>query len=101
MAQWIILVSPTMGVSVEAHNTAVLEEVTGTEVDATDALLAQTRTYSGSIRKVVRREVFKCSDRSYFVRLHGRMLTYGYLVQLAELISDSDSPDLSNAAHSD
>ncbi|WP_336319960.1 hypothetical protein [Streptomyces lavendofoliae] len=38
-----------------------------------------------------RREIFKCSSRSYFIRLQGRLTTYGFLIQLAELVHDSNA----------
>ncbi|MCX4598816.1 hypothetical protein OG819_58125 [Streptomyces sp. NBC_01549] len=51
-------------------------------------------TYDRDVTKVKRREVFRCSDRSYFVRVNGRLYEFEYFFQLAELVADTKSPDL-------
>lgn len=101
MARWIVLVSPVDGVPAEARNTDVLRELSGTEEEAMNMLLDEVNTYTGSFGRVRRRQVFRCSERSYFVRLQGRMFTYGYSVQLAELVADSQDPGLPDAVASD
>lgn len=93
MSRWIVLVSPLQGVSTMNCNTKIVREVDGTEEEAREALLTAANTYSDSIMKLRRREVFRVSERSYFIRIQNRMNKYAYMVQLAELVSDSDRPD--------
>ncbi|MFG1663914.1 hypothetical protein [Streptomyces sp. Y7] len=51
-------------------------------------------TYDHDVTKVKRREVFRCSDRSYFVRVSGRLSEFEFFFQLAELVADTKSSDL-------
>ncbi|MGW5849930.1 hypothetical protein ACWFQ8_18590 [Streptomyces sp. NPDC055254] len=55
-------------------------------------------TYEGEVWKVRRREIFKCSERSYIVRVHGRFSRFEYLFQLAELVSDTGDAHLPDSA---
>ncbi|MFD3492363.1 hypothetical protein ACFWWB_17630 [Streptomyces sp. NPDC058690] len=59
--------------------------------EAETALVHAATTYEHSRWKARRREIFKCSSRSYFIRLQGRLGAYGFLIQLAELVHDSDA----------
>lgn len=71
-----------------------LSEFDGSAEEAEAALLEAASTYEHRLWKVNRREVFKCSSRSYFIRIHGRMATYGFLLQVAELVHDTvERPD--------
>ncbi|MFI9585064.1 hypothetical protein ACIHCQ_25175 [Streptomyces sp. NPDC052236] len=45
-----------------------------------------------------RREIFQCGERAYFVRVTGRISQFEYLMQLAELVADTSSPDLPDTA---
>ncbi|WP_409235634.1 hypothetical protein [Streptomyces sp. PA5.6] len=86
MSRWIVLGLP---VSTD-EGVMTLEELEGSPEDAERALLRAANTFEHGLWKVLRREVFQCSDRSYFIRIHGRMNTHSFLIQLAELIHDSD-----------
>ncbi|NBM19212.1 hypothetical protein [Streptomyces sp. GC420] len=94
MSRWVVLAIPVDGAADAARDVRTVVELEGGPEEAEAALVQAVDTYAHSIWKVRRREIFKCSDRSYFLRLRGRMATYGFLVQLAELVHDSDaSPD--------
>ncbi|MER5775521.1 hypothetical protein ABT144_14745 [Streptomyces sp. NPDC002039] len=58
------------------------------------AFLRNLDTYEGDVWKVQRREIFKCSERSYVIRVHGRFSQSEYLFQLAELVSDTGNANL-------
>ncbi|MFI1510301.1 hypothetical protein [Streptomyces sp. NPDC020597] len=51
-------------------------------------------SYDGGARKVTRREVFKFSDSQYLVRIEGRPGEFDYMMQLGELIVDTQDPEL-------
>ncbi|MER5205496.1 hypothetical protein [Streptomyces sp. NPDC002825] len=89
MARWIVLAIPVDGVSEMDRDARTLAEFDGSAEEAESALLKEASTYEHKLWKVRRREIFKCSDRSYFLRIHGRLATYGLLLQLAELVHDS------------
>lgn len=86
MSRWIVLGIP---VSTE-EGVLTLAELEGSQEEAQQAMLQAANTYEHDLWKVRRREIYRCSDRSYFIRIHGRIHTYGFLIQLAELIHDSD-----------
>ncbi|WP_327169486.1 hypothetical protein [Streptomyces subrutilus] len=92
MSRWIVLATPLSGMSDTARDTKVLRELTGTAEEAAHTLLEQAHTFDGRVWKVSRREVFRHTDRSVYLRLTGRFSTFGYLLQLAELVSDSAAP---------
>ncbi|MFD9518107.1 hypothetical protein [Streptomyces sp. NPDC059979] len=94
MPRWIVLVSPVGGAPAESYRVAVLEELTGSPEEVMAAFLRNLDTYEGAVWKVKRREIFKCSERSYVVRVHGRFSRSEYLFQLAELVSDTGDADL-------
>lgn len=89
MSRWTVLAIPVDGVSEMDRNARTLAEFDGSTEQAEAALLEAASTYEHKLWKVNRREIFKCSSRSYFIRIHGRMATYGLLLQLAELVHDS------------
>ncbi|MFD9719792.1 hypothetical protein [Streptomyces sp. NPDC059076] len=91
MSRWIVLATPLQGVSTMNCDTKIAREVEGTEDDALDALLSVANTFTDKV-KVRRREVFRVSDRSYFIRIRNRISTYAYMIQIAALVSDSDQP---------
>ncbi|GAA0303069.1 hypothetical protein ACKI1I_14000 [Streptomyces turgidiscabies] len=90
MSRWIVLAVPVDGVAEANSDARTVTELDGTPEEAAAALVQAVQTYEHSSWKARRREVFKCSDRSYYLRLRGRLGTYGFLVQLAELVHDSD-----------
>ncbi|MEV4194768.1 hypothetical protein [Streptomyces toxytricini] len=92
MSRWTVLAIPVDGVSEMDRNARTLAVFDGSAEEAESALLEAARTYEHRLWKVNRREIFKCSSRSYFLRIHGRMATYGLLLQLAELIHDTAEP---------
>ena len=91
MSRWIVLGLP---VSTD-EGVRTLAELDGSPEEAEQALRQAANTYEHDLRKVLRREVFQCSDRSLFLRIHGRIHTHSFLIQLAELIHDSDTPPTS------
>ncbi|MFF3091860.1 hypothetical protein ACFVRB_43555 [Streptomyces nojiriensis] len=90
MSRWIVLAIPVDGVSESDRNAQTLTEFDGSAEEAETALLQAANAYEHKLWKVRRREIFKCSSQSYFVRIHGRMATYSFLVQLAELVHDTE-----------
>ncbi|GHE56678.1 hypothetical protein GCM10017778_46190 [Streptomyces vinaceus] len=92
MPRWTVLAIPVDGVSEMDRNARTLAQFDGSAEEAESILLETASTYEHKLWKVNRREIFKCSSRSYFLRIHGRMATYGLLLQLAELIHDTAQP---------
>ncbi|MBV1944817.1 hypothetical protein [Streptomyces sp. BV129] len=92
MARWIVLAIPVDGVADATGDARTVTELEGTAAEAAEALVHAVRTFDHSFRKARRREIFQCSERSYYVRLHGLMTTTGHLLQLAERVHDSASP---------
>ncbi|MGW6396126.1 hypothetical protein ACWFR1_37785 [Streptomyces sp. NPDC055103] len=66
-----------------------MAELDGSAEQAEAALLQAANTFAYDLWKVRRREVFKCSSRSYYVRVEGRMNAYGFILQLGEQVQDS------------
>ncbi|MFE9468262.1 hypothetical protein ACFYNW_32390 [Streptomyces virginiae] len=89
VSRWIVLAIPVAGVSEADRDARTLTEFDGSAEEAETALLEAASTYEHRLWKVRRREIFKCSSRSYFIRMHGRMATYGLLLQLAELVHET------------
>ncbi|MFJ7065983.1 hypothetical protein [Streptomyces sp. NPDC101115] len=85
MSRWIVLGLP---VSTD-EGVRTLAEFDGSPEEAEQALLQAANTFEHDLWKVRRREVFRCSDRSYFIRIHGRVNTRSFVIQLAELVHDS------------
>lgn len=90
MPRWIVLAVPVDGVAETDRDARTVAEFEGSTEEAETALVRAANTFEHSIWKVRRREIFKCSSRSYFIRIKGRLATYGFLIQLAELVHDSD-----------
>ncbi|MET8217783.1 hypothetical protein [Streptomyces hirsutus] len=82
---------PVSGVSDSGRDGRAVTEFEGSTEEAEAALLQASHTYEHDLWKVRRREIFKCSSRSYFIRLQNRLATYCFLIQLAELVHDSDT----------
>lgn len=89
MPRWIVLAVPVDGVAETDRDARTVTEFEGSTEEAETALVRAANTFEHSLRKVRRREIFKCSSRSYFIRIQGRLATYGFLIQLAELVHDS------------
>ncbi|MER5884931.1 hypothetical protein ABT160_13975 [Streptomyces sp. NPDC001941] len=89
MARWMVLAVPLSGLADSNRDAQVVAEFDGTEEEAGAMLWEAANTYEHRLWKVRRREVFRVTDRSYFIRIHGRMAAYGILIQLAEKIYDS------------
>lgn len=98
MPRWIVLAVPVSGVAESDRGGRIVTEFEGSTEEAEAALLQAAHTYEHSLWKVRRREVFTCSSRSYFIRLQNRLATYGFLIQLAELVHDSDAKELDSLA---
>ncbi|MGI5478686.1 hypothetical protein [Streptomyces lavendofoliae] len=95
MSRWIVLAVPVGGVAEADRDVRTIAELEGSPEEAVAALVQAANTYEHTLWKVRRREVFQCSDRSYFLRLRGRLATYGFFIQLAELVHDSDASPVS------
>ncbi|WP_328443951.1 hypothetical protein OG780_01870 [Streptomyces sp. NBC_00386] len=91
MARWIVLASL---LDAEASSYRTLAELDGSADEAMAALREEVNTYDRGITKVVRREVFRCSERSYFVRVNGRLSLSECFIQLCELVADTAAADL-------
>ncbi|OEJ23207.1 hypothetical protein AS594_00420 [Streptomyces agglomeratus] len=91
MPRWIVLAVPVAGVAETDRETRTVTEFEGSAEEAEMALVRAVDTFEDRLWKVRRREIFKCSDRSYFIRIQGRLTTCGFLIQLAELVHDSDA----------
>ncbi|MEU9982844.1 hypothetical protein [Streptomyces sp. NPDC050856] len=91
MPRWTVLAIPVDGVAETDRQTRTVTEFEGNAEEAEAALLRTAHAYDHNLWTVRRREVFRCSSRSYFIRVRGRLATYGFLIQLAELIHDSDA----------
>ncbi|MFG3551011.1 hypothetical protein [Streptomyces sp. NPDC047725] len=84
-----MLVTPVGGVAAEASSVRALTEFEGSAEEAMTEFSKRVNTYDQDVTKVKRREVFRCSDRSYFVRVNGRLSQFEYFFQLAELVADT------------
>ncbi|MFG2760002.1 hypothetical protein [Streptomyces wuyuanensis] len=91
MPRWIVLAVPVDGAAEADRDARTVAEFEGSAEDAESALVRAADTYEHSLWSVRRREIFRCSDRSYFIRIRGRLSTYGVLLQLAELVHDSEA----------
>ncbi|WP_329273902.1 hypothetical protein [Streptomyces sp. NBC_01451] len=91
MPRWIVLAIPVAGVADADSEARTVAEFEGSPEEAETALLEAANTYKHGSGKVRRREIFKSSSRSYFIRIQGRWATHSLLVQLAELVHDSDA----------
>ncbi|SEN88200.1 hypothetical protein [Actinacidiphila rubida] len=90
MPRWIVLAVPVSGVSDAGRDGRTVAEFEASPEEAEAALLKAAHTYEHGVWKVRRREIFKCSNTSYVIRLRNRLATYSFLIQLAELVHDSD-----------
>ncbi|MFF7145332.1 MULTISPECIES: hypothetical protein [Streptomyces] len=82
---------PVEGVGELNRDARTIAEFEGSAEEAEAALRYAVNTYEDSLWKVRRREIFTCSSRSYFLRIQGRLAKCGFLIQLAELVYDSDA----------
>ncbi|MFF3127823.1 hypothetical protein ACFVRD_37280 [Streptomyces sp. NPDC057908] len=78
-----------------AHSSGVqslnhIEEFSGTAEEAQERLLQQTKTYTNDVSKEVRRRVFAYQHKTaYRVEVEGKWSTEEYLLELSELVFDS------------
>ncbi|MFJ8044086.1 hypothetical protein ACIRBX_26650 [Kitasatospora sp. NPDC096147] len=99
MARWTVFACPVHRGIGESIGFEEKGEFEGTEEEALAWFAERAGGYTADRKKVRRREVFKSSDRSYFVRLHGRFMTTLHVLRLTERISDTglsgptDAPD--------
>lgn len=63
--------------------------IEGSEDEAILELLNVAKTHNIKIKKVIRREIYRFSERQYLVRLHGNWDQAEYIVQLGELITET------------
>lgn len=68
----------------------------GNEEEARSRFREVLNSYDGEARKVTRREVFSFSDSQCLVRIEGRAKEFKYMMQLGELIADTQDPELPN-----
>ncbi|MEX0171443.1 hypothetical protein [Streptomyces sp. LMG1-1-1.1] len=82
---------PVDGISEgRSRDARTVTEFDGSAEEAEAALLQAAETFGYDLWKVRRREIFRTSSRSYFIRIEGRWNSYGFLLQLAERVMDSD-----------
>ncbi|MGW0874242.1 hypothetical protein ACWD3Z_27685 [Streptomyces sp. NPDC002740] len=65
----------------------------GSDEEARSRFREVLNSYDGAARKVTRREVFKFSDSQYLLRIEGRPMELEYMMQLGELIVDTQDPE--------
>ncbi|WP_284436813.1 hypothetical protein [Streptomyces sp. TUS-ST3] len=82
----------------ELSNYTVYRELEGTEAEALAGMLRIIDTFEEAAtaagRRRQRRQVFRVSERSYFVRVENRMSTQEAHFMLAELVADTHDDDL-------
>lgn len=72
----------------------VVARLEGTEEEARSRFREVLNSYDGGAKKVKRREVFKFSDNQYSVCIEDRTKRFNYMMQLGELIADTQDPEL-------
>ncbi|MGW6523998.1 hypothetical protein [Streptomyces sp. NPDC054962] len=72
----------------------IVAKFEGDEEKARSSFREVLNSYDGDARKVRRREVFKFSDSQYFIHIEGRAKQFDYMMQLGELIVDTQDPEL-------
>ncbi|MFI5476627.1 hypothetical protein ACIA6D_41425 [Streptomyces cacaoi] len=86
----------------ELSNYTVYRELEGTEGEALAGMLRIIDTFEEAVtaagRRRQRRQVFRVSERSYFVRVENRMSSKEAHFILAELIADTHNDGLPGAA---
>ncbi|MGW4274110.1 hypothetical protein [Streptomyces sp. SID10815] len=95
MPRWIVLRAEGQA---EAFRYGVHRELEGTEAEALAAMLRIVDTFAEALseagRRRQRRQVFRVSERGYFVRVDNRMSVEEAHFTLAELIADTHADDL-------
>ncbi|MFJ1812333.1 MULTISPECIES: hypothetical protein [unclassified Streptomyces] len=97
--QWVVLKAEG---EAEVFRDTVHRELEGTEAEALAAMLRMVDTFAEAVsergRRRQRRQVFRVSERRYFVRVHNRISRNEEAhFTLAELIADSHDDDLTDA----
>ncbi|WP_326695505.1 hypothetical protein [Streptomyces sp. NBC_01766] len=95
MPRWVVLRAEG---EAEAFRYTVHDELEGTEVEALAAMLSIIDTFAEALtesgRRRQRRQVFRVSERRYFIRVHNRMSVEEAHFTLAELAADTHADDL-------
>ncbi|MGW7412125.1 hypothetical protein [Streptomyces sp. NPDC054863] len=97
MAQWIVMIRPVEGVAAEGAGMELFGPFQGSPEEASRIFADKVNSYTGELRKVGRREIYKHSDRSYLVRVRGSLSQYSYLFELAERVADAEPPSVPGA----
>ncbi|OQR63438.1 hypothetical protein B6E66_13965 [Streptomyces maremycinicus] len=92
MTKWII--TATLFDMAYPPTLRIVASFDGDEEEARSRFREVLNSYEGAARKVRRRQVFKFSDSQYFVRVEGRPGEFDYMMQLGELIADTQDPEL-------
>ncbi|MET9506013.1 hypothetical protein ABZY42_30540 [Streptomyces sp. NPDC006622] len=99
MPRWAVM--RALGRAELSHYT-VHRELEGTEVEALAAMMHIIDTFEEAVtaagRRRQRRQVFRVSERSYFVRVQNRMSAEEAQFVLAELMADTHDDGLPDAA---
>ncbi|MGW5367977.1 hypothetical protein ACWER6_11985 [Streptomyces sp. NPDC004009] len=95
MSRWVVL---QVEGQAEALRYTARREVEGTEAYALAVLRQVVNTFGQAVtesgRRRQRRQVFRVSERSYFVRVHNRMSVEESHLTLAELVADTHDDGL-------
>jgi hypothetical protein len=99
MPRWVVLRAEG---EAEAFRYTVHRELEGTEAEAHAAMMHMIDTFAEAFtqsgRRRQRRQVFRVSERRYFVRVQNLMSTEETHFALAELIADTHDADLPDTA---
>ncbi|MEV7437893.1 hypothetical protein [Streptomyces griseoviridis] len=94
MPKWIITAAM---IDATPPTLRTIEIFEGNESEALAKLRDIVSSYARDVTKVTRREVYKYSELQYLVRILGRMKQVEYIMQLAELVVDTDDSSLPNS----
>ena len=75
----------------------IVSRLEGSEEEARSSFREIINSYDGDAKKVRRREVLKFSENQYFVRIESHVKKFEYMMQLGELIVDTQDPEISNS----
>ncbi|MFF7153516.1 hypothetical protein [Streptomyces sp. NPDC008139] len=94
MARWMVLISPVGGSPHGPYRVDTLTEFEASHEEAPGVFLNLVNTFDRDVRKPRRRQAFKCSERTYVLRVEGYMKQFEYRFELAELVADTAAPHL-------
>lgn len=86
MTKWIILASV---LDAESSSIRTIASLDCSEEEAFSELSNILNSYDRGVMKVIRREIFKITDRSFLLRISGRLSQSQYIIQLGELVADT------------